>query len=227
MLKPKQEENKLLDRQKNILAAAGLLDDSKEIATLFKQVEARAVDLDSGRFDDAINPCGFDQKKASKDPATSRKLTKSEDIAGIGRREKTSLVYLVRDNTKIKTVILPIRGYGLWSTLYGYLAVQGDGKTVVGLTYYEHAETPGLGGEVDNPAWKALWPGKQLYDASGKSAIQVIKGKVDPHSANASHQVDGLAGATLTSRGVQHMFTYWLGEEGYGPFLRHLREHTL
>ena len=117
-----------------------------------------------------------------------------------------------------------MRGYGLWSTLHGFIALKNDFKTVVGLGFYQHAETPGLGGEVDNPRWKALWPGKQVMDSEGQPAIRIVKGNVDPASPQALHQVDGLAGATLTSNGVSHLLNFWLGPKGFGPLLAHLRE---
>ena len=122
----------------------------------------------------------------------------------------------------IDKIILPIRGYGLWSTLYGFIALEADGNTVAGLGFYEHGETPGLGGEVDNPRWKAVWPGKQVY-RDGEVAIALIKGAVDTSSANAPWQVDGLAGATLTARGVTNLVQFWLGENGFEPFLNNLK----
>lgn len=119
-------------------------------------------------------------------------------------------------------IILPIRGYGLWSTLYGFIALEADASTVAGIGFYEHGETPGLGGEVDNPVWKANWQGKEVY-ASGELAIEVIKGSVNPESPNASHEVDGLAGATLTTKGVDYLVEFWLGEYGYQTFLENLK----
>ncbi len=119
-------------------------------------------------------------------------------------------------------MILPVRGYGLWSTLYGFLALESDGNTIAGLGFYEHGETPGLGGEVDNPRWKAQWPGKEVYE-DGDPVIRLIKGSVDPNAANAEHKVDGLAGATLTSKGVTNLLQFWLGERGFKPFLDNLK----
>ena len=87
---------------------------------------------------------------------------------------------------------------------------------------HEHKETPGLGGEVDNPRWKSVWPGKQVYN-NGEVALRVLKGTVDPQAADASYQVDGLAGATLTTRGVSNLVQYWLGENGFEPFLQNLK----
>ena len=69
-----------------------------------------------------------------------------------------------------------MRGYGSWSTLYGFMAVKGDLDTVAGFGFYQHGETPGLGGEVDNPKWRGQWPGKELFDDNGKLAVQIVKG---------------------------------------------------
>jgi len=147
------------------------------------------------------------------------------DTASIKRQPKYATVYLARNEAgEVETIVLPINGYGLWSTLYGFLALKTDLNTVVGLGFYEHAETPGLGGEVDNPKWKSLWPGKKVFGENGNVKIELVKGSVDPASPNADYQVDGLAGATLTSRGVSHLVQFWLGENGFGPFLAKLKE---
>lgn len=223
-LKPVQTTNRLQDKQRNILQIAGLYDESRSIEEQFSQITPRLVDLRTGEFSDAQDPLTFDQQKASKDPDMSQQLTGEQDIASIRRRADYSTVYVVENTDgSIKTLILPIHGYGLWSTLYGFMALESDLQTVVGLGFYQHAETPGLGGEVDNPNWKAQWQGKVVYDESGDVDISVIKGSVDPNSPKAEHQVDGLAGATLTSRGVESLVRFWLGEDGFGPFLEHLR----
>jgi Na+-transporting NADH:ubiquinone oxidoreductase subunit C len=98
-----------------------------------------------------------------------------------------------------------------------------DYNTVAGLGFYEHGETPGLGGEVDNPKWKGLWPGKEIYD-DGEVAIQLVKGNVDSSTPGAVNKVDGLSGATLTSRGVSNLLQFWMGALGYQEFLRNLRQ---
>ena len=130
-------------------------------------------------------------------------------------------VYLVKDGEELQQVILPVEGAGLWATMYGFLAVEADGNTVRGLQFYEHGETPGLGDGVDKPAWQALWVGKQLYDADGNIRIEVVKG---PAPAGSDHKIDGLAGATLTGRGVSVFIQHWIGDEGYGPYLKSLRD---
>ncbi len=223
-LKPVQTTNRLQDKQRNILQIAGLYEEGRSIEEQFQQITPRLVDLRTGEFSDAQDPLTFDQQKASKDPDMSQQLTGEQDIASIRRRADYSTVYVVENTDgSIKTLILPIHGYGLWSTLYGFMALESDLETVVGLGFYQHAETPGLGGEVDNPNWKAQWQGKVVYDESGDVDISVVKGSVDPNSPKAEHQVDGLAGATLTSRGVESLVRFWLGEDGFGPFLDHLR----
>ncbi|WP_372873514.1 Na(+)-translocating NADH-quinone reductase subunit C [Pseudomonas sp.] len=226
-LKPTQVENSLLDKQRSILAIAGLGApdmSSAQVKDMFKStIKAKLVDLESGTFSDAKDPVTFDPLKASKDPKLSSVLKSSEDIAGIKRQERFSTVYMVEKEGQVETLILPVRGYGLWSTLHGFIAVKGDLNTVVGMGFYQHGETPGLGGEVDNPKWKGQWPGKTLFDEDGKLAVQIVKGGVDPQSPKAEHQVDGLAGATLTSKGVDNLLKFWLGQNGFGPFIANLR----
>ena len=163
-----------------------------------------------------------DQRKASKDPATSKALTKAEDIASISRRARYSVIYLLKEAGEVSKVVVPVHGYGLWSTLYGYLAIDGDLQTVSGITFYEHGETAGLGGEVDNPRWKASWAGKSIY-SGGEVKLGVIKGSVNPSSPNAAYQIDGLSGATLTSVGVDNLVKYWMGPQGFGPVLKELK----
>ena len=221
MLKPAQLANKELDRQRNILAAAGLLQEEVSVDEQFKQITTKLVDLRTGKFTDEVDASTFDQAAAADDADLSLDLG-SADIAGLGRRENLSLVYLVEKDGQIDKIILPIRGAGLWSTLYGFLALEGDANTVAGLGFYQHGETPGLGGEVDNPRWKALWQGKQVYKA-GEAALGLIKGTVNPDSADAAYQVDGLAGATLTANGVTNLVKFWLGENGFQAFLNNLR----
>lgn len=227
-LKPTQVENRVLDKQRSILAIAGLGEDgmsARQVKALFaERIRARVVDLQTGKFSTAYDAQTFDPLKAAKDPKLSDALPGDQDIASIKRRERFTTVYLVESaDGAVETLILPVRGYGLWSTLHGFMAVKGDLNTVAGFGFYQHAETPGLGGEVDNPKWKALWPGKTLFDADGKVAVQIVKGSVDPQSPQATHQVDGLAGATLTSKGVDNLLKFWLGQGGFGSFIANLR----
>lgn len=229
-LKKRQEENKLVDRQRNIIAAAGLAEDpnalsGKEVQELFGQkVERRLVDLSTGEYVEGADEA-FEPRKAAKNPELSTEIEGEFDI-GIAKREKETWVYLVSGEAgKVEKVVLPIYGMGLWSTLYGYIALDSDLQTVVGLTYYEHAETPGLGGEVENPTWKSKWIGKKVWEIGEPrtdDALRIGVAKAAPPPEKAAYMVDGLSGATITSRGVDSMLKYWFSSQGFGPFLKQL-----
>ncbi len=225
LLRDAQQTNKLRDMRRNILAAAGMLEQGVPVEKQFEAVETRVINFDTGEFTDAVDPETYDQRRASRDPAMSESLSGDEDVADIKRQEKYGLVYLVYDDAEeLEKLVLPVRGYGLWSTLYGFIALESDLNTVAGLGFYEHGETPGLGGEVDNPRWKSIWQGKKVYDDGevGDVALSVIKGEVPSDAPDAQHKVDGLSGATLTSKGVDNLIQFWLGEQGYAPFLSNL-----
>jgi len=224
VLKPKQQANKLLDKKKNILVVAGIEGEGKSIDELFEQIETRVVDMQSGEYTDAVDSTSYDQLKASKDPAFRVELDDDQDIAKIGGRAKYANVYLLKNDNQIEKIILPIKGYGLWSTMFGFLALESDASTVSGITFYEHGETPGLGGEIENNKWQASWHGKQIVDDLGEPILGLIKGRVDANSASSKYQIDGLAGATLTSTGVTNLIQFWVGEDGFGPYLEKLRK---
>ncbi len=224
-LRPIQEANKLLDQQKNILYAAGLYQEDAPIEQLFKSIETRIVDLSSGEFvpPEKISPEGYNQLKAALGPDTGQPLEKKEDIAGLRNLENYSLVYLVKENGKIDKLIFPIRGKGLWSTLYGYIAIGADLTTIQGITFYEHGETPGLGGEIENSRWQSGWKGKKVYDQENKVVLYVGKGKGSTANKEVIHKVDGLSGATLTTQGVSNIISFWFGNKGFKPFLEQLK----
>lgn len=226
VLKPKQIENKLLDKKTNILRVAGLTDASKSVDERFSQIETVVVDLAKGEVTDQIDPLTYDQRKASKDPEMSTVLSKDQDLAVIKRRADYANVYLLKNEQGLQKIILPIKGYGLWSTMYGFIALEADANTVSGITFYEHGETPGLGGEIENPRWQASWQGKELLDDNGQVALSVIKGSVGESTPNPENKIDGLAGATLTSNGVSNTIAFWMGEDGFGPYLERLRQSS-
>ena len=226
-LRDQQEANVLLDKQKTILASAGLLDESKAIDEIFSSIQEKIVNLETGTYDYSIDLTTFNEKKYSKNVLTSKRLLPQEDIATLKRRENYSKVYLQYNKEKVEILILPVRGLGLWGTLYGFIAIEADLQTIIGLEFFKHKETPGLGAEVDNPNWKKLWNGKKIFGPSGEILISVIKGNVDESSKKSIYQVDGLSGATITSNGVTNLLSFWLGELGYGPYLRNLKYNKL
>ncbi len=223
-LRPQQEINKDLDRKKNILEAAGLYEKEKPIEEQFNKFEIEVVDMATGEIKDDIDAATFDQRKAAKSTDQGMAIESGDDLARIKRRSLYALVYVARDEDgKLSQLILPVHGMGLWSTLYGYFALDADLTTINGFAFYQHGETPGLGGEVDNPRWKAQWVGKKAFDDKGNIKINVIKGKVNMDGPDAQYQVDGLSGATITTRGVDALLHYWLGENGFKPLLDRLR----
>jgi Na+-transporting NADH:ubiquinone oxidoreductase subunit C len=209
-LRSLQEANAAIDKQSNIVEAAGLGD----VADAFdKYIEERFINLETGEYVDEPKE-GYDMYKEAKNPEFSVEVTGSN--VGFKKRASIANIYLVRNDAgEVTRLVLPVHGSGLWDLMYGLLAIDADGNTVRELIYYQHKETPGLGGEIQNPSWKAKWDGKKLYD-NGEVAIQVNKGD----NSEDQFAVDALSGATLTSNGVQNTLTYWMSKNGYGPYLK-------
>lgn len=225
-LKPLQDANKVLDVKKNILLASGLIDSSaskEDILSAYQQIQAEVIDLETGEVQTEINAETFDQRKARKDTNTNVVIPKDRDTAGIKLRSKFSIVYkVIKDNT-VDMLIFPINGKGLWSTLYGFIALSNDLKEIKGIGFYEHGETPGLGGEVDNANWKAQWKGKKAFGEDLKPKIALIKGSVPESDPAKDYKIDGLSGATITANGVTGLVQYWLGDHGFGAYITKYR----
>ncbi|MET1218842.1 MAG: Na(+)-translocating NADH-quinone reductase subunit C [Glaciecola sp.] len=220
-LRSLQATNASLDKKTNILTAAGLAGEAQskaDIEALYAaRVSEKFVDLSTGEY--VENPDGNSGKpfdmygKRAKDPATSVAV---EGNVGFSRRSAVANVYHIKNEAgAVDRVVLPVHGSGLWDLMYGFLAIDADGNTIRELVYYQHKETPGLGGEIQNPAWAAKWNGKQIFK-DGQVQIEVKKAAGD----NNPYAVDALSGATLTSNGVQNTLTYWMGENGFGPYLQ-------
>lgn len=220
-LRPLQEANKTLDQKKNILYAAGLFDKTKTIDEMFTSIETKVVDLATGSFvtEDIVDPATFKQSKAAFTDDFGRVLTSDEDIAKLRRVEKYSVVYLVKENDKTEQVILPVRGKGLWSTMFAYVSLDADMSTIKGVSFYQHGETPGLGGEIENKNWQKSWQEKQIYSDSGDVALSFAKGKSSASGNAANYEIDGLSGATLTTKGVDNLMEFWFGDHGFKPFI--------
>ncbi|MFQ5505140.1 MAG: Na(+)-translocating NADH-quinone reductase subunit C, partial [Planctomycetota bacterium] len=226
LLKERQEMNKALDLQKKVLTISGLISEGEKITReeiqrrFAKNVRARVIDLRTGSPAEGIDPAGFDQHAAAADPERSKPAP--PNAAKVRRIPNNALIYEVVRDDEIQAIILPVEGKGLWSTLYGFLALRPDVRTIDGITFYAHGETPGLGGEVDNPNWKALWKGRKAFDEKWQPRIVVKKGRAGSPEEDPYH-VDGLSGATMTSRGVTHLLAFWLGDDGFGRYLERYR----
>jgi Na+-transporting NADH:ubiquinone oxidoreductase subunit C len=231
-LESKQTANKTLDKTLNILKAGDLYEEDIDPIKVYEEnIKTDFIELETGtvlkkdQYTDMINPKDFDIKKAAMDDEYGIAIDPDKDLAGIKRRPKYMQIYEVlgkEDN--IEKYIFPVYGKGLWSTMYGFLAISNDLQTIEGITFYEHGETPGLGGEIENPRWQGIWKGKKAFNDQGQVIIEVIKGQVDQSSPAADHQIDGLSGSTLTTRGLDNTIKYWLGEDGYGPYIENLRK---
>ena len=222
LLRPVQDRNALLARQRNILEVAGIYQAGQPVDAQFGRIEARLVDLATGNYVEGGDAVRFDIARTARDPKASDAVAADADVARIHRRPRQMPVFLVRGDAGLETVILPIHGYGLWSTMYAYVALDGRGERVKGITFYSHAETPGLGAEIENPRWRESWVGKRLTGDDGKVRFDIAKAQPAPDAAE--FHVDAIAGATLTANGVENMVHFWLGEQGYGPFLARLRD---
>ncbi len=220
-LRERQETNQVLDRKKSVLLATRIIEANESVTAqrveeLFSDIHSVVIDLETGEVDEDYNADEYDF-------ATTPKISAPSNQAQIQQIPLKAQVFQVLDGDEIEMLVLPIYGQGLWSTMYGFLALDSDTRTVRGITYYEHGETPGLGGEVDNPRWKNRWPGRKVFDEDWEPHIQVIKGQAGPPDED-PHRVDGLSGATITARGVSHMINFWLDEHGFGPYLENFRE---
>ena len=225
-LKDQQEQNVIFDQQSKIIDAARLLEFYPSSIEALESIKEVIVDLNDGQPSDYPSD-QYDLDTILRDSSQHKVLNGADDIAMISVRENISKVFIEYRNNEFKTLILPVRGYGLWGTLYGYLALDSDLNTIVGLEFYKHKETPGLGAEVDNPNWKKLWNGKKVYDENGLVQIEVIKGFSNPGSEEYSYEVDGLSGATITSKGVSNLLAFWLGDDGFGPFINNLKNKEI
>lgn len=217
-LRPYQEANLEAERQARVTA---IIQGIPGIGHLAEAGEAKAliIELGTDRIDPHADIDAFDLDAQLKDEAQSIALAPADDWAGLKRRENRQLIYaLVDAQGGLVALILPVRGLGYASMLKGYLAMSGDGQTIQGLEFYEHAETPGLGARINEPSWKAKWMGIQAFDDLGRLVIEVVKGQ-----AQTQAQVDAITGATRTSDGVGALVRFWLGPLGYGPFLAKLR----
>lgn len=231
LLRPIQLNNQLLERSGNIMQLTGLLPageavEDDALLDLFKSLDTRVVNIDAADFADGIDPYTFDARKAAGDPELSVAVPAAQDRAKLGRRSRFKVIYLVWQDDVLDRVILPIRGAGMWSMLYGYVALEPDFNTLAGVIFYEQNETPGLGDQISQDYWERQWQGKQLYDETGEMLFHVAEGPVTPGSAAADYQVDALTGATITANAVTALMQYWFGPNGYGPLLQRLREQA-
>ena len=227
LLRPIQLENRLLERARNVLQLTGVsaddLPDEDEMLDRYRALDIRIVDLEDGSFEPDIDPATFDARAAANDPELNVAIPPEQDQADLGRRSRYARIFLVWRQGELQRVILPVHGSGMWSTIYGYLALEPDLNTIADVTFYEQNETPGLGDQITRSAWLQQWQGRQLFDQRGQFRFAAGPGKIEAGTEAAQYRVDALTGATVSANAVVALLRYWMGPHGYGPLLERLR----
>jgi Na+-transporting NADH:ubiquinone oxidoreductase subunit C len=209
-LKDRQQENIKLDKQKNILTSAGFQIEGTELKRddILELYETNIASMVINREGSTIE----DKRVEELDPK------KDTDYLPL---------YYSQDDGEIKSYILPVSGKGLWSTIYGYIALEPDLNTVKGITFYQHGETPGLGGEIVQDWFRNNFVGKKIYNPEGELvSITVVKGKVEDviPEEEQYHYVDGISGSTLTGNGLNNFLKSDLAK--YEPFFNNVRTNS-
>lgn len=215
-LRPMQVDLQDLDRSRAILEAAELLPtadaDDREIVARFLSLDARLVDLDSGWFAEAVDAHAYDHWRVR--AGDSNEEVKETDTADTNYVP----VYLVKKTGALNKIVLPVHGPGMWSTIYGYIALGEDLNTITGVTFHRHAETPGVGDRIQEPNWLATWRGKRIRDENGVTRFRVTR------DASGPYEVDIISGASVTAEASGKIVRTWLGDDHLGPFLNRLKD---
>ena len=223
-LRPIQEQNQLIERSRNIVMLSGLVPvdqplSGDEVLAALANLDPRVVDLESGTF--IPGETEFDARAVSGNPEFTVSIPTELDSAGLRRRTQLEQVYLVWKGDQLHRVIVPINGQGMWSRLWGFIALNSDLNTIGAVSFYEQAETAGLGDQIMRSEWQAQWSGRQLFDQRGNLRFRVAPGP----ASDERHEVDGLSGATVTADAVTGLVAYWFGSHGYAPFLAELQSN--
>jgi len=224
ILRPIQTAHKAPQQFRTILLAAGLVSSadkakSEESMGLFQQIEPRILALSDAKLAIHINEQGYDYRQFIEDPNATTPINKKEDLASLGRRPNYMPIYWVHSSLSKAKIVLPIYGKGMWSMIHGYIALEQDLNTIVGLQFYDLAETPGIGDRILDKTWLDGWLGKQLYDAQGNLVFKFGNMSDSTDQMLSRFQVDGITGATKTVDALANIIEFWFGENGYGPFL--------
>jgi Na+-transporting NADH:ubiquinone oxidoreductase subunit C len=199
LLRPLQERNEAVDKMRQILSSINIDADNSEAEQLFKQYVVSAYVLNSEG--NIVEGDAFGTELAS------------ETGKPLAERKYPVFEALIDGNKKY---ILSIRGTGLWGPLWGFISLDDDKNTVYGAAFAHEGETPGLGAEIERPAFGKEFIGKKFFNTEGTfTSIAIVKaGK----TAKGQDYVDGISGGTITSQGVDAMLKSGIG--AYEPFLK-------
>jgi Na+-transporting NADH:ubiquinone oxidoreductase subunit C len=227
-LQPIQKSYQNIERNRALVQISGLTNDinllsDREIVNIFQKIEARIIDLRVGQFDTKYNPDTFDTWTIDNNPELSIPIPTENDIAHLSRRSQLITVYLVKDKDTMDRILLPIYGQGMWSKIYGFIALETDLNTIADIIIYKQAETSGIGDKILNSDWQSSWRKRKIYDDKGRLQIGIKGGQSDQKSLVSVHQIDAITGATVTVDAVKNLVRYWFGVHGYEPFLDNFR----
>ena len=223
---PIQQAYQNLDRNRALVEISGLIHETEqltnsEVISLLQKIEARVVNLGTGETDLSHNPKTFDGWLADNNPELSEEIPTELDLAKLKHRSRLVNAYLIIDseNGQLKRLVLPIYGKGMWSKIFGFIAVENDLNTIAGITFYQQTETAGIGDKILDPNWQKSWRGRKLFDENNTLLHGGDLNRISPSELGALHQIDAISGATVTVDAVKDMVRYWFGPHGYINFL--------
>lgn len=206
-LKKQQDKMVELDRKLNVLKAFQV-----------EVVDAKNRRISGDRIEriygDHIREVYLDARDGTE---LANKTLKDFTAAQIDSKSVLPL-FLWQEGGRTDKYAFPVSGKGLWSTICGYMAMDRELASVVGITFYKHGETPGLGGEVEQPWFQDQFRGRKIFAGGRLKRIEVAKGKAVIRSTADRESVDGISGATLTGNGV----TRFLNED-IGRYEKHFK----
>lgn len=212
LLRPMQQGYALVERNRAVLDAAGWLPDDglsdREVVERFLDLDAHVVDIATGAYVPELDGHAFDHWR----PVVTENAT--DNTAESADRVP---VYIVRDGGRLDRIVLPVHGPGMWSTIYGYVALDADLSTVSDIVFFQHGETPGVGDRIEDQEWRNEWRGKKIYGSDGSVRIDVVK------RGASEFEVDLISGASVTCDAVGSFVRNWFSAEGYRPLLERLR----
>ena len=187
-LRPAQLENIANDTKRQILASARLTPGpGEDVSSLFDKhiISSYIVNSQGDQIDPSTNPFDVNVSLEVKKPADERLLPVFECTTNAG------LKYIV-----------PVYGAGLWGPIWGYVAFDNNGNTIYGAYFAHQGETPGLGAEIEKPAFSGQFDGKDIFSNGQFTSVAVVKLGKEPAGQAWVHAVSG---GTITSQGVQKM----------------------
>lgn len=231
-LRPNIEENQRIEKQQNILYALGVNGNTgtgditfvatDKVAEVFKTNISEQLVLESkdGKIVKTMTRQEFmDSPEGGKEPYLID-IKKQQARAKNG--ESRYLPLFVGKQNGETVYVAPIRGKGLWDAIWGFVTL--DKNMVVKGAFFDHAgETPGLGANIKQRYFMDDFNGERLLSATGDfKGISVAKGNNDPvNEIKDDHEVDAIAGATITGDGVSAMIKKDL--KLYMPFFKNLK----